>query len=76
MAFVVDDIASRDPWVVRGIEVRGRAEALSDQEPQNSYSSGEVIRIHPSRVISWGLDPERPGMAGRNIDPAPRAGQR
>ena len=28
VAFVVDDLASVDPWVVRGVEIRGIAEAL------------------------------------------------
>jgi pyridoxamine 5'-phosphate oxidase family protein len=46
-AIVVDDLASVDPWRPRGIEVRGRAEALT--EP------AEVIRIHPDRIVSWGL---------------------
>ena len=30
VAFVVDDLASVSPWVVRGVEVRGMAEALVD----------------------------------------------
>jgi pyridoxamine 5'-phosphate oxidase family protein len=47
-AIVVDDIASLDPWHVRGVEVRGRAEALTDPRP--------LIRIHPDRIYSWGLD--------------------
>lgn len=46
-AVVIDDIASVDPWHVRGVEVRGRAQALSEPRP--------LIRIHPERVISWGL---------------------
>ncbi|MFC4119932.1 hypothetical protein [Nonomuraea zeae] len=32
-SFVVDDLASVDPWVVRGIEIRGSAVALTDHEP-------------------------------------------
>ncbi|HUD17957.1 MAG TPA: PPOX class F420-dependent oxidoreductase [Acidimicrobiales bacterium] len=69
---VIDDLASRDPWTVRGVEIRGRAEAISGIEPTSSYGSGEMIRLHPSRVISWGLDPDRPGMSGRTIpDPGP-----
>jgi pyridoxamine 5'-phosphate oxidase family protein len=38
---------------VRGIEVRGRAETL---EPPQAR-----IRIHPERVISWGLESEAIG---------------
>ena len=66
-SLVVDDLVSRDPWTVRGIEVRGRAEALTEQEPMNSYSSPDIIRIHPTRIISWGLDPENPAMSGRSV---------
>jgi pyridoxamine 5'-phosphate oxidase family protein len=47
-AIVIDDLASVDPWRPRAVEVRGRAEAVSDPVP--------VIRIHPDRVVSWGLD--------------------
>jgi pyridoxamine 5'-phosphate oxidase family protein len=46
-AIVVDDVASVDPWRVRGVEVRGRADALDGDRP--------LIRIHPDRVRSWGL---------------------
>jgi pyridoxamine 5'-phosphate oxidase family protein len=68
-ALVVDDLASRDPWTVRGVEIRGRAEALSGQDPVAAYATGDIIRIHPTRVISWGLDPEHDGMRGRTIHP-------
>jgi pyridoxamine 5'-phosphate oxidase family protein len=47
-AIVIDDLASVDPWRPRAVEVRGRAEAVC--EP------AAVIRIHPDRVVSWGLD--------------------
>jgi pyridoxamine 5'-phosphate oxidase family protein len=54
-AFVIDDIKSVNPWVVRGVEIRGTAEALTGQEPPMPGMSGEIIRIHPRRIISWGL---------------------
>ena len=46
-AIVVDDLASTDPWHPRGIEVRGRGEAIALPTP--------LIRIHPERIVSWGL---------------------
>lgn len=67
VAFVVDDIASVAPWRVRGIEVRGVAEALTDQPRANSYTSGEIIRIHPRWIHSWGLDPSRPNSGSRRV---------
>jgi pyridoxamine 5'-phosphate oxidase family protein len=47
-AIVIDDLASTDPWHPRGIEVRGRAEAIAMPTP--------LIRIHPERIVSWGLE--------------------
>jgi pyridoxamine 5'-phosphate oxidase family protein len=55
VAFVVDDLASVDPWTPRGIEIRGRASALTDQEPPLPGLSREIIRITPTRIVSWGL---------------------
>src|SRR5215472_11622955 len=56
VAFVVDDLASVQPWRPRCVEIRGRAEALRDQDYGAGFSA-EIIRIHPERVISFGLDP-------------------
>jgi pyridoxamine 5'-phosphate oxidase family protein len=67
VAFVVDDLASVNPWTVRGVEVRGVAEAVEDHDPPSPYMSREVIRIRPKRIISWGVDPERQGMQGRDV---------
>ena len=48
VAIVVDDIVSTRPWRVRGVEVRGTAEAY--------VSGGETrVRINPKEVRSWGL---------------------
>ncbi len=53
-AIVIDDVLP--PWQPRGIEIRGRAEAIERPEP--------VIRIHPKRIVSWGLDDG--GFGSRN----------
>jgi len=57
VAFVVDDIASVQPWRVRCVEIRGHGEALRDQVPYMAGMSAEIIRIYPDRVISFGLEP-------------------
>jgi pyridoxamine 5'-phosphate oxidase family protein len=57
VAFVVDDIASVQPWRVRCVEIRGHAGALRDQVPYMPGMSPEIIRLYPERVISFGLDP-------------------
>lgn len=59
VAFVVDDIASVRPWRVRCLEIRGTAEALTGVETYIGDRSGELIRIHPERVIAFGLDAGR-----------------
>lgn len=59
VAFVVDDVASTNPWRARGIEVRGEAEALTDAG--DAPGSGAArIRITPTRIVSWGLGTESP----------------
>ncbi len=45
-AIVIDDVLP--PFQPRGVEIRGHAEAITDPEPR--------IRIHPQRIIGWGLD--------------------
>jgi len=50
-AIVIDDLASTDPWHPRGIEIRGRGEAI--ELPTT------LIRIHPERIVSWGLESGR-----------------
>src|SRR5580693_3094748 len=58
VALVVDDLVSRDPWTVRGLEIRGTAVALEDVDPPVPFMSREVIRITPTWVTSWGVDPQ------------------
>ena len=45
-AIVVDDVLP--PWQPRGVEIRGRAETVDGPQPS--------IRIHPTRIVTWGLD--------------------
>ena len=65
VALVIDDLVSRDPWTVRGLEIRGTAVALEDVDPPVPFMSREVIRITPTWVTSWGVDPEAPGRYSR-----------
>jgi pyridoxamine 5'-phosphate oxidase family protein len=54
-AIVVDDLASTKPWRPRGVEVRGRAQAIGGARP--------LVRIHPDRIVSWGLEADDLGVA-------------
>ncbi|HUB07124.1 MAG TPA: PPOX class F420-dependent oxidoreductase [Myxococcales bacterium] len=71
IAFVVDDLASVTPWVPRGIEVRGRAELF--EEGGERFGAGwdkAWIRIHPERIVAWGIDaPPFSGANKRSVPP-------
>src|SRR5689334_12942710 len=59
VAFVVDDITSRDPWRVRCLEIRGTAEQA--EAPRSHGAAGDeldtaIIRLTPLRIISFGID--------------------
>jgi pyridoxamine 5'-phosphate oxidase family protein len=57
VAFVVDDVLP--PWRARGIEVRGRVQALSEggKEIMKDFSP-EILRITPTHLVSWGINDE------------------
>jgi pyridoxamine 5'-phosphate oxidase family protein len=59
VTFLLDDVL-RDPRRARAIEVRGRAEALatggSRINPRFPNFAEEFLRIHPTRIVSWGLE--------------------
>ncbi|MGW8327609.1 PPOX class F420-dependent oxidoreductase [Streptomyces sp. NPDC055897] len=55
-ALVVDDVVSVRPWKVRGVEIRGSAELLTGPHELGPHFSEELIRIHPQKIHSWGLD--------------------
>jgi pyridoxamine 5'-phosphate oxidase family protein len=71
VAFVVDDTVPAGagpfrPGVGRGIEVRGRAEALVGVQPPElggDLFSREVLRIHPAEIVSWHIDPARSDLS-------------
>ena len=56
VSLVVDDLASVRPWRVRGVEIRGRAEQVEDWEAPYAGYARQAIRIHPERIVSWGLE--------------------
>jgi pyridoxamine 5'-phosphate oxidase family protein len=70
VAFVVDDIASRQPWRVRCVEIRGTAEAVPAPDASGDHTrgvDGAMIRITPKRIISFGLgDSDNPFTDGAN----------
>jgi pyridoxamine 5'-phosphate oxidase family protein len=60
VAIVIDDLASVSPWRPRGIEIRGTAEVLSTGgEAFGRGFDPPIIRIHPRRIVSWGIEAQR-----------------
>ena len=60
VALVIDDIASRDPWRVRCLEIRGTAEQAESGRRRTEANDDEIdtaiIRVTPRRIISFGID--------------------
>lgn len=65
-AFVVDDVLP--PWKARGVEVRGRAEVFTEGGGEIVEGiSDEMIRIHPQRIVGWGLDSDAYKANSRSV---------
>lgn len=65
-ALVVDDLLSVDPWRPRMLEVRGPAEALgTGGTALRPGFADELIRLHPARINSFGIEPEPEGVSER-----------
>jgi pyridoxamine 5'-phosphate oxidase family protein len=71
VAVVIDDLASVNPWRVRGIEIRGEAETfMSGGETVIAGFDPPMFRIRPQRIVSWGLNPDPHGWipTGRSVN--------
>ena len=54
VALVIDDVLP--PWRPRCVLIRGRAEALAAAAGPDGEPAGPIIRLHPTEVISWGME--------------------
>ena len=58
VAFVIDDVLP--PWRPRSIEVLADAELLvSGGEEFGRGFDPQIIRLHPVKIIAWGIDEKR-----------------
>ena len=74
-AFVLDDVPSIDPLRVRCLEIRGHAEVITSTGQTQEGLDGALIRLHPERIISFGIDiPDQDpqAMTPHNRDVTPR----
>lgn len=57
-ALVVDDIVSYQPWTVRMVEIRGRAETVATGGRELGPGFGDAfIRLQVDKVNSFGVQP-------------------
>ena len=54
VALVIDDVLP--PWRPRCVMIRGSAEALLVAAGPDGQPDGPIIRLHPTEVISWGME--------------------
>ena len=65
-SFVVDDVLP--PWRARGVEVRGRVEIFEEGGDEvNSDFDAELIQLHPTRIVSWGIDTDAYRRNSRSV---------
>jgi pyridoxamine 5'-phosphate oxidase family protein len=64
VSFVVDD-QSETPNPIgqtgRGIEIRGRVEIVTRDEPLVPGFGHETLHLHPHRIVRWNIGEFRPG---------------
>jgi len=68
VALVADDMPTGGPRGIRCLEIRGTAEALLEPIDSAFHHPGPIIRIHPRRIISFGVDPGNPRSGKRNVE--------
>jgi pyridoxamine 5'-phosphate oxidase family protein len=69
VAFVIDDVLP--PWIPRCVEIRGVAEPVTTGGKAlfgaNYDADDAMIHIHPTQIISFGLDGEWASISNRKI---------
>lgn len=54
VCLVIDDVLP--PWRPRCVQVRGHAEALEAGTPVDGGEPRPMIRITPTKIVSWGME--------------------
>jgi pyridoxamine 5'-phosphate oxidase family protein len=70
VAFVVDEVTAPTMEGAHFLEVRGLGETTTGPGQVGAGLPPEIIRIHPRRIISFNVDPDRPGLDARDVGPA------
>jgi len=65
VALVVDDVLP--PWQPRPIEVEAEGELLENGGEQFGRGfAPQLIRLHPTKIIAWGIDEQRQSRIVKN----------
>jgi pyridoxamine 5'-phosphate oxidase family protein len=65
VSFVVDEVTEPSMEGAHFLEIRGLAEPARRQA--EGHQDAEIIRIRPTRVVSFNISPDQPGMRARQI---------
>jgi pyridoxamine 5'-phosphate oxidase family protein len=69
VAFVVDEVTETSIEGAHFLEIRGVAETAVGADDPEGQLGPEIIRIHPRRIVSFNVDPDRPGLTARDVTP-------
>jgi pyridoxamine 5'-phosphate oxidase family protein len=67
VAFIVDDVLP--PWQPRSVEILADAELL--ETGGERFARGldpQIIRLHPIKIIAWGIDEKRQSRNVKNAE--------
>jgi pyridoxamine 5'-phosphate oxidase family protein len=64
IAVVADDMSDTG---IRCLEIRGVAETIDEPDDSAARVPGAIIRIHPRRIVSWGIDPPDRARGARTV---------
>jgi pyridoxamine 5'-phosphate oxidase family protein len=67
VSFVVDEVTEASMEGSHFLEIRGTAEAVLSPATADGHLAAEIIRIRPRRIVTWNVDPDRPGLQTRDI---------
>jgi pyridoxamine 5'-phosphate oxidase family protein len=70
VAFVVDEVTAPTMEGAHFLEIRGHAETAIGPEDPTGHLAPEIIRIRPRRIVSFNVDPDKPGFYTRDLSDA------
>jgi pyridoxamine 5'-phosphate oxidase family protein len=67
VAFVVDEVTEATMEGAHFLEIRGVAQTVVGTHDPQGHLAPELIRIRPRRIVSFNVDPQRPGFEARDM---------